>query len=44
MSTAPFDAVVPYIGTWIETEHSISFEMYINVVPYIGTWIETMLM
>ena len=33
--------VVPYIGTWIETE---PFQEDIDkkwVVPYIGTWIET---
>ena len=34
--------VVPYIGTWIETNHphKIPFAPY-AVVPYIGTWIET---
>ena len=34
-------AVVPYIGTWIET---LLFEQQwraFGVVPYIGTWIET---
>ena len=33
--------VVPYIGTWIETEehrHQCRSQV---VVPYIGTWIET---
>ena len=34
--------VVPYIGTWIETEHLPKNE-YGYVVPYIGTWIETAL-
>ena len=33
--------VVPYIGTWIETENiALSVERN-RVVPYIGTWIET---
>ena len=34
-------SVVPYIGTWIETEHNILVEDVDKVVPYIGTWIET---
>ena len=33
--------VVPYIGTWIETNMSIEFNAGLQVVPYIGTWIET---
>ena len=33
--------VVPYIGTWIETEICyITYSRFL-VVPYIGTWIET---
>ena len=33
--------VVPYIGTWIETQEECgAFEPF-TVVPYIGTWIET---
>ena len=35
--------VVPYIGTWIETENENKMVDAINVVPYIGTWIETSL-
>ena len=34
-------AVVPYIGTWIETGTSAKLRYMIKVVPYIGTWIET---
>ena len=34
-------AVVPYIGTWIETVMGGLFKMMEYVVPYIGTWIET---
>ncbi len=34
-------AVVPYIGTWIETGISTPYYSVYNVVPYIGTWIET---
>ena len=33
--------VVPYIGTWIETEINDINEHVNLVVPYIGTWIET---
>ena len=33
--------VVPYIGTWIETENAQSIVLRVYVVPYIGTWIET---
>ena len=33
--------VVPYIGTWIETDNSLNDGIEIYVVPYIGTWIET---
>ena len=33
--------VVPYIGTWIETQGSFKAYWGDNVVPYIGTWIET---
>ncbi len=33
--------VVPYIGTWIETNPNPNFEKGRPVVPYIGTWIET---
>ena len=33
--------VVPYIGTWIET-NCLFFDYTTKiVVPYIGTWIET---
>ena len=35
------EAVVPYIGTWIETYHCILLIHNMLVVPYIGTWIET---
>ena len=34
-------AVVPYIGTWIETRTLDYGRCIIIVVPYIGTWIET---
>ena len=34
--------VVPYIGTWIETERAPSELKALPVVPYIGTWIETL--
>ena len=33
--------VVPYIGTWIETETWSRTANLDSVVPYIGTWIET---
>ena len=33
--------VVPYIGTWIETQIKEILEGRYKVVPYIGTWIET---
>ena len=33
--------VVPYIGTWIETEQASHSFNRRCVVPYIGTWIET---
>ena len=33
--------VVPYIGTWIETETKDITINSESVVPYIGTWIET---
>ena len=33
--------VVPYIGTWIETNKTYSAHITVKVVPYIGTWIET---
>ena len=33
--------VVPYIGTWIETDNAIKLSGLEVVVPYIGTWIET---
>ena len=36
-------AVVPYIGTWIETLSGDIFAYWGGVVPYIGTWIETSL-
>ena len=35
--------VVPYIGTWIETERYFTTIRQMSVVPYIGTWIETMI-
>ena len=35
------EEVVPYIGTWIET-NCLFFDYTTKiVVPYIGTWIET---
>ena len=34
-------AVVPYIGTWIETSMGAAAWGLFPVVPYIGTWIET---
>ena len=37
-------AVVPYIGTWIETGRVIVSCEVTTVVPYIGTWIETVLL
>ena len=33
--------VVPYIGTWIETDRLKVIRNLRAVVPYIGTWIET---
>ena len=33
--------VVPYIGTWIETDLIEDLIIEGLVVPYIGTWIET---
>ena len=33
--------VVPYIGTWIETNKARTILNKEKVVPYIGTWIET---
>ena len=33
--------VVPYIGTWIETDRKAAIGTDLQVVPYIGTWIET---
>ena len=33
--------VVPYIGTWIETDTYKEIALLLPVVPYIGTWIET---
>ena len=33
--------VVPYIGTWIETNVVTETNESLAVVPYIGTWIET---
>ena len=35
------DLVVPYIGTWIETNIKSGNIDPNDVVPYIGTWIET---
>ena len=35
------EEVVPYIGTWIETNILSFMIANIPVVPYIGTWIET---
>ena len=35
--------VVPYIGTWIETDKILGQIHFDCVVPYIGTWIETVL-
>ena len=35
------NTVVPYIGTWIETETRGTKAKSVRVVPYIGTWIET---
>ena len=35
------EAVVPYIGTWIETLTISAVLIKDRVVPYIGTWIET---
>ena len=37
----PLEAVVPYIGTWIETKTGFLNGTGNVVVPYIGTWIET---
>ena len=34
--------VVPYIGTWIETNTETARTGTEHVVPYIGTWIETL--
>ena len=36
-----FSLVVPYIGTWIETNTILWGLTTLTVVPYIGTWIET---
>ena len=38
---APVKRVVPYIGTWIETQAGLATCFGNSVVPYIGTWIET---
>ena len=38
----PAATVVPYIGTWIETENLLYLHQCSLVVPYIGTWIETL--
>ena len=35
------ELVVPYIGTWIETNLKKQGYTVTIVVPYIGTWIET---
>ena len=34
------DAVVPYVGTWIEIEVHPRGTQLLPVVPYVGTWIE----
>ena len=34
-------AVVPFAGTWIETENAVSNDRLYKVVPFAGTWIET---
>ena len=36
-----YKRVVPYIGTWIETNSLTISKLHLKVVPYIGTWIET---
>ena len=41
MPISVISSVVPYIGTWIETEQRELPYMTEGVVPYIGTWIET---
>ena len=33
--------VVPYMGTWIETDFVNTLVTFVSVVPYMGTWIET---
>ena len=33
--------VVPYAGTWIETNLQGNLNVLVGVVPYAGTWIET---
>ena len=43
MPISVISSVVPYIGTWIETEQRELPYMTEGVVPYIGTWIETYL-
>ena len=34
-------AVVPLVGTWIETEKTVPAQTKTFVVPLVGTWIET---
>ena len=35
------EAVVPYVGTWIEIHSSmLVINEVFTVVPYVGTWIE----
>ena len=34
------EAVVPYVGTWIEIMYESNFNNAADVVPYVGTWIE----
>ena len=41
MSVDKVRIVVPYIGTWIETNGGTVLQTANIVVPYIGTWIET---
>ena len=34
------EAVVPYVGTWIEMRIRIRKVQHMVVVPYVGTWIK----
>ena len=39
--TIPEHIVAPYVGAWIETQHSDIPHKVHAVAPYVGAWIET---